>query len=60
MCISVPSGRRVYLFFLDAHYNMHSWDHDKLTDRQTDSALTEIDKNGGLVKVRILLELEIL
>ena len=34
MCISVPSGRRVYLFFLEAQYNMHSWDHDKLTDRQ--------------------------
>ena len=34
MCISVPSGRRVYLFFLVAQQNMHSWHHGKIKDRQ--------------------------
>ena len=34
MCISVPSGRRVHLFFIGAQKNIDSWHHRKFTDRQ--------------------------
>ena len=57
MCISELSGRRVY---------SSSWEHSKIytpdtkANSQTDRTPTEINKNGAVIKVRILVERGIL
>ena len=55
--ISVPSGRRVYLFFL-GYSKMHT--PGTIANSQTDRAPTEINKVGAVVKVTILVQLGIL
>ena len=57
MCISELSGRRVY---------SSSWEHSKIytpdtkANSQIDRAPTEINKNGAVIKVRILVDRGIL
>ena len=56
----------VYLCPQEEKCTSSSWWHSKIytlgtmANSQTDRALTEIDKNGAVVKVRILLDLGIL
>ena len=58
MCTSVPSGRRVYLFFLGAPSKMYN--PGTIANSQTDRTATKINKNGAVAKVRTLVELGIL
>ena len=55
--ISVPSGRRVYLFFL-GYSKMHT--PGTIANSQTDRAPTKINEVGAVVKVTILVQLGIL
>ena len=56
----------IYLCPQEEECNSSSWRHSKIytpgtiADSQTDRAPTEINKNGAVVKVRILVELGIL
>ena len=54
MCISVLSGRRVYLFFLGQSKISSP---GTIANSQADRAPTEINRNGAVVKVRTLVDL---